>query len=68
MTKEICNPTLLVLQLHGLHLGKLLGCLLEREVGKLLITSVDEINPEGFKQVYMDTHIKRHEKEAAENL
>ena len=37
------------------------------EVAQLLNTSVDEFTPETFKQVYKDTWIKTHEKEAAEN-
>ena len=39
------------------------------EVTQLLNTSTDtdEFTPEKFKQVYLDTWIKDHEKEAAEN-
>jgi len=37
------------------------------EVAQLFNTSVDEFTPDKFKQVYMDTWIKEHEKEAAEN-
>ena len=37
------------------------------EVAQLLNKSADEFTPEKFKQVYMDTWIKQHEKEAAEN-
>jgi len=37
------------------------------EVAQLLNTSTDEFTPDKFKQVYMDTWIKQHEKEAAEN-
>ena len=36
------------------------------EVAQLLNTSTDEFTPEKFKQVYLDTWIKEHEKEAAE--
>ena len=36
------------------------------EVAQLLNTSVDEFTPEKFKQVHLDTWIKLHEKEAAE--
>ena len=36
------------------------------EVAQLFNTSVDEFTPETFKQVYLDTWIKDHEKEAAE--
>ena len=35
------------------------------EVAQLFNTSVDEFTPEKFKQVYLDTWIKDHEKEAA---
>ena len=37
------------------------------EVAQLFNTSVDEFTPEKFKQVYLETWIKDHEKEAAEN-
>ena len=37
------------------------------EVAQLFNTSVDEFTPEKFKQVYLDTWIKDHEEEAAEN-
>ena len=37
------------------------------EVAQLFNTSVDEFTPEKFKQVYLDTWIKDHEREAAEN-
>ena len=37
------------------------------EVAQLFNTSVDEFTPDKFNQVYMDTWIKEHEKEAAEN-
>ena len=37
------------------------------EVAQLFNTSVDEFTPETFKQVYLNTWIKDHEKEAAEN-
>jgi hypothetical protein len=37
------------------------------EVAQLLNKSADEFTPEKFKQVYMDTWIKQHEKEAAEH-
>ena len=36
------------------------------EVAQLLNTSTDEFTPAKFKQVYMDTWVKEHEKEAAE--
>ena len=36
------------------------------EVAQLFNTSVDEFTPEKFKQAYLDTWIKAHEKEAAE--
>ena len=36
------------------------------EVAQLFNTSTDEFTPEKFKQVYLDTWIKEHEKEAAE--
>ncbi len=35
------------------------------EVAQLFNTSTDEFTPEKFKQVYEDTWIKKHEKEAA---
>lgn len=38
-----------------------------KEVAQLFNTSTDEFTPEKFKQVYMDTWTKQHEKEAAEN-
>ena len=37
------------------------------EVAQLLNKSADEFTPEKFTQVYEDTWIKQHEKEAAEN-
>ena len=37
------------------------------EVAQLLNTSVGEFTPDKFKQVYLDTWIKGHEKEAAKN-
>ena len=37
------------------------------EVAQLLNTTVDEFTPEKFKQIYLDTWIKDHEEEAAEN-
>ena len=36
------------------------------EVAQIFNTSVDEFTPDKFKQVYLDTWIKGHEKEAAE--
>ena len=36
------------------------------EVAQLFNASVDEFTPETFKQIYLDTWIKDHEKEAAE--
>ena len=36
------------------------------EVAKLFNTTVDDFTPETFKQFYLDTWIKAHEKEAAE--
>ena len=38
-----------------------------KEVAQLFNTSTDEFTPDKFKQVYMDTWIKEHEKEAAED-
>jgi hypothetical protein len=37
------------------------------EVAQLFNTSTDEFTPNSFKQVYLNTWIKSHEKEAAEN-
>ena len=37
------------------------------EVAQLFNKSADEFTPDKFNQVYMDTWIKEHEKEAAEN-
>ena len=37
------------------------------EVSQLFNVSVDKFTPETFKQIYLDTWIKDHEKEAAEN-